>query len=544
MPLSLTPAFWVENSAQEIKGLDLLGLRQAAERFGVEALSGVATNTPAVRYFSLRCLIVDAFRRSAFRKTVSELTQFASTIEAAFVLGNLLVDMEKTGLVGSDEARERLQQHEENISLSKLVNSQIGLGIYGGSSNGLNLTANDDGMAILIEERGIPLANYVNDTLKDTRFWKLVSASATLPKELPRDVLKEFGEAFPVDDIPEFEAELLLNAIVPNNPLVYRHTNEIARIGTYAILLHLADTMHKIPSEREFFTFIESNNTECPTEFYYSQKLWTQFAMRDLIAVCHEAILGLVSEVLEPRKQQGFVDAEEIVLELLDPSELKEGLSALGIVGDKYTVETLNYLDLDNWISQQTSQNSIRNGMRRWDGDVIEERLIRMMLNHPRTALAALPIVWMVTERRVDRTCSAGKNIASELSMDGFDRFGLNDVIAPRLKTWESNNASVLEMIASLIRTTVDQHLRVVWYRSSTDMTKDGSVLFSDGIMWAFRKRFEGGRLASRIDQVTRWLKQLKLIGDQGITEFGKKTLSSAKKTLVECQNEVSNEST
>ena len=77
MPLSPTPAFWVENRAAQIQGLDLLGLRQAAQRFGVEALSGVATVTPAVRYFSLRTWIIDSFRKLQTPNTSDELYRFA-----------------------------------------------------------------------------------------------------------------------------------------------------------------------------------------------------------------------------------------------------------------------------------------------------------------------------------------------------------------------------------------------------------------------------------------------------------------------------------
>ena len=533
MPLSPTPAFWVENRAAQIQGLDLLGLRQAAQRFGVEALSGVATVTPAVRYFSLRTWIIDSFRKLQTPNTSDELYRFAEAVEAAFVLGNLLADTKTVGLIGSETARERLSKSGDSISVSKLVGSQIALGIYGGSSDGINLTHNDGGMPVIIEERGTPLAHHVDQLLAGTAFHHLVFSENGLPDQLPRDVLLEFGEAFPVNSIPEAESVLLLNAIIPNAPKVLRHANEIARIGTYAILLHLTSTLNKTPSDAEFFAFIQSANPDCPEEFHYTQRLWSQFSIRDLLAVSHEAILRSVSESLEARRQDGLVEKSGVIGELLNTGELSDTLTSFSIECTPETVADVRYSDLVNWLDQRTIGATARHGILRWDGDLIEEFVIKHIRNHPSMALALTPLIWILVNRRICTDSPKGDLLATELSSDGFDRFGINEVIRPTLKAWSSDNATLPDMVAQLIYKTVDQHLRVVWSRLANDPSKDGSVLIADSAFWSFRKRFVGGRLASRIRQVTGWLNQLGLIGQDGLTEFGDTVLAEARATLM-----------
>ena len=86
--------------------------------------------------------------------------------------------------------------------------------------------------------------------------------------------------------------------------------------------------------------------------------------------------------------------------------------------------------------------------------------------------------------------------------------------------------------MGDLVGRTVDQHVRISWSRMATDITKDVSILKVDGDSWQFRKEFYSGRTAARLNEAIGWLKQLKLIGGNGITSDGKIMLNRGYKSL------------
>ena len=227
---------WVDNPAKEIRGLDLLGLRQPAQTLGLAVLSGIATVTPTVRYFSIRSWIVHAFGRSGLPASGEAIGGFANRIEAAVVLGNLLADPNRGGLVGSDQARERpITSGSDPLSLERLVTSQIAFTIYAGSSDGLCVTKSEQsGLPALILERS-PLANAIESVVSPTEFGKLL-AKGDIPDRLPRSVLRELGEKLPIASIPADERELLINALMPKEPRIRGSSDNDAGGDIYRIV--------------------------------------------------------------------------------------------------------------------------------------------------------------------------------------------------------------------------------------------------------------------------------------------------------------------
>jgi hypothetical protein len=81
---------WVQNEAQEAKGLDLLGLRLIVQALQAQLLNGVTTVTPRIRYLSLRIWLVDAYWARAGRAdTRGGFKRFSAAGEAALALANV-----------------------------------------------------------------------------------------------------------------------------------------------------------------------------------------------------------------------------------------------------------------------------------------------------------------------------------------------------------------------------------------------------------------------------------------------------------------------
>ena len=68
-------------------------------------------------------------------------------------------------------------------------------------------------------------------------------------------------------------------------------------------------------------------------------------------------------------------------------------------------------------------------------------------------------------------------------------------------------------------------------------------LLSVDGDKWKYKKDFVSGRTASRLSEATGWLKQLKLINDDGITSDGKQILERGYASLDKYYTGLKNES-
>jgi hypothetical protein len=79
----------------------------------------------------------------------------------------------------------------------------------------------------------------------------------------------------------------------------------------------------------------------------------------------------------------------------------------------------------------------------------------------------------------------------------------------------------------------VQQHLKIAWSRLQVDLTRDVSLLSTEGNKWVGRgEAFGAGRTASRIDRALGWMNQLGLVGTAGITGDGDAVLKNALSAL------------
>jgi len=284
---SLQAPEWISSGASITGGLDLLGLRLPAQFIGGTLLDGVTTVTPSVRYLAFRAWLIHRYGQTGGPDSWQSFTQFAARIESALVLGNLTQEPSIGGLIGPEEALERLARGEPRIQISSLVQAPAST-IYTGPSDQLRITqSRNDAVPGLVFQRGLPLALAVNNRLKQVPIVDRLIAQTDLA-DVSVDDLRELGTQVRIDQIPDDERELLLAAIVPISPL----PSERGRIGTYASLLALARNLQAQPNESNFF------DAACSAERFGEPLLdqvaegWVAYCVRDAIAVTQEGVLA------------------------------------------------------------------------------------------------------------------------------------------------------------------------------------------------------------------------------------------------------------
>jgi len=156
---------WISSGATITGGLDLLGLRLPVQTIGGTLLDGVTTVTPSVRYLAFRAWLIHRYGQRGGADSWQTFTEFASRVESALVLGNLIEDPSIGGLIGSDQALERLAFGNTQVQLSSLVKSPAST-IYTGPSDQLGISkSRGNWVPALVMERGLPLAKAVDQRL-------------------------------------------------------------------------------------------------------------------------------------------------------------------------------------------------------------------------------------------------------------------------------------------------------------------------------------------------------------------------------------------
>lgn len=525
---------WVDSGAVITGGLDLLGLRLPVQFIGGTLLDGVTTITPSVRYLTFRAWLIHRYGQSGQPDRFENFINFAARIESALVLGNLSQDRSIGGLIGTDQALERLKANTPRVSISALVKSPASV-IYGGPSDQLGITrTREDTVPRLVAERGMPLA-----TTLDQTFAKIALLENVLLKSNVTDVnvddLFEFGAVARIDQIPDSERELLIDAIIPHKPL----KREYARVGTYAALMALALKLKARPSENDLF------DAACSIARFGEPILdrvadgWTTYCMRDAIAITQEAVMAAVMGeiLLYPDGGVSGVDRDDIISGLMERVEEHDSaLRDLGLLKSSESAASLSFRDIQSRIDELLSVDSVMsNGISRWSNTLTETLLYRRALRSGAGALTLSVVAWLVAAQRTGKDPRESVDRHGGLSYQGWRRMGLQDIILPELQRFDRENRSLREVAVELAHRTVQQHFQITWSRLQVDLRRDVALLTAEGQRWFSRgKGFSAGRTASRLQQALGWLMQLSLIDDGGITRDGEMVLERALNTLSE----------
>lgn len=529
---ALQPPDWISSGAVITGGLDLLGLRLPAQFIGGTLLDGVTTVTPSVRYLALRAWLIHRYGQTGGADSWQTFTDFAARIESALVLGNLIQDPSISGLIGSDQALERIASGEPRVQISSLVKSPAAT-IYTGPSDQLGISkSRDDAVPGLVFERGLPLAQAVNKRLEKVSIVDRLISQDDLT-EVSVDDLRELGAQARIDRIPDDERDMLLAAIVPTTPLL----SELARIGTYASLLALASNLKALPNESNFF------DAACSAERFGEPLIdqvadgWVTYCVRDAIAVTQEGVLAAVmGEILgQPDGGLAGADRNAVIAALMERVEEHDSsLRDMGIISSGESVTDLTFRSLESRLRNRLSPaGAATTGIARWSDKLIEPLLYRRALKSGAGALSLAVVAWIMAAIRVGDAVRENVPEYGSLSYQGWRRLGLRDVVLPEMERLHREDRPLREVAAELALRTVQQHLQITWSRLQVDLRRDVALLTAEGNEWFARgKGFVAGRTASRIQQALGWLSQLKLIDPKGITADGEVVLKRAFKVL------------
>ena len=531
---TLQPPDWISSGAVITGGLDLLGLRLPAQAIGGKLIDGVTTVTPSVRYLAFRAWLIHRYGQSGRADSWQTFTEFAARVESALVLGNLIEDRSIGGLIGSDQALERLARGDSQIEISSLVKSPAAT-IYTGPSDQLGISkSRDNAVPALVIERGLPLAKVVDHRLALVPVIERILRQDDLGSTSTDD-LRELGGMVRIDRVPDDERDLLLAAIMPTKP----RATERNRIRTYAALLALAGQRKAAPSESNFFDLV------CSAEGFGDPRIdpvadgWVTYCVRDAIAVTQEGVLAAVmAEILgQPDGGLAGADRHVVIASLMEPVEEHDSaLRDLNLISSSESVADLTFKDMEGRVRQRPLVSGGQKvGVARWPDKLIEPLLYRRALKAGAGALSLTVVAWIMADIRVGDAVREGSQEYQSLSHQGRRRFGLREVVLQDLERFRREDRPLRDVAAEMAMRTVHQHLQITWSRLQVDLRRDVALLTAEGNKWFSRgKAFAAGRTASRIQQALGWLHQLKLIDANGITADGDVVLQRALMALTE----------
>lgn len=514
----------VVNDTKQSRGLDLLGLRMLGEDVASRLLNGVTTVTPNMRYLAFRSWIVHRYMTSTPKPDSTEFDNFAKRVEAAVVMSQLIQDRSISGLIGSTKGTARVHSEDADLSLEELTKISATT-IYGGPSFDLGLTGAVEGIPTLTKERGSPLAEAFDQSLSAESPVRSLAAQE-ITENISREKLLAIGDEIDMTSLSESERDHLREFVLPEHP----RDGEVGRIGTYCLLLHLARSLGRRPTDSDVLsTAIADDVSGIPKPLLSTIDGWARFTVRDVLVAVHETAMQLVHNTLERANPEHTAPSSEII-----------GGLVYDIEDDALQPYGLDRIDLDGSIARFVDGVDAKlvgrrtdGELARWGGPTEMDLLSGPDIKTPTPRfLAALPYAWILVTRRLGPSLGSGQSRHDIQGRLARARLGVGEVIAKEVDRWHNSSESLREVIAWLTRRSVDQHLRIAWSRMWREPKKSVALLRADGELWTAVGAFEAGRASSRLDQAINWLGQLKLIDENGITTDGQIVLESRLKLL------------
>lgn len=530
MPTSEQPPIpeWVSTDSVPNGGLDLTGLRLPVLTIGTHLLDGITTVTPIVRYLSFQAWIVSSYIHARLPDSREHFQDFASKVESAIAIGNLINQPSMTGVVGALAAGTLARTSTETVEFNRLV-KQLATTIYLNPSIQLNFLLQGSSVPGLSVERGEALATCVRAAMAISELGVRFT-NGELVESASRSQIQSFGTAADLSHAPEQELELLISGIIPQTP----QPAERNRVLTYMALLGLAGKTQGLPTADDFFAETGAINRMSHPSLHRHLDHWLRHLVRDSLAVAHEHVLQEALRILADLSQGVRMISRVALADALckDTHADEETLRAIDLLEPAEAISTLTFRQLFERIrAVVTSQDVIEEGLRRWAGQLSELTLIELISAVPAKAAVLLPVVWCLAFLRAEHWTESDERPFEGRLGFGWDLIGVCAVIIPDTRKFVQEDWSMTDVMKELALRTVEQHLRVSWSRMASDPQHDVAMLIADGDEWISRnekhvREYTGGRTDSRIDQAIGWLEQLNLIDSHGRTARGEQLYS------------------
>jgi hypothetical protein len=506
------------------------------QQIGNHLLNGLTSVTPKLRYLPFLAWIIWKYAEARRPDDSSAFQDFAAAQEAAVVMANLLNDLARgrstLRLIGVDKARSLLNSNTRSFPLKALADN-IAFGIYASATLQLNLTFQkaDTRLYGLSKERGLPLAQAFDRTIGSTRYAARLARRRLLDSASRTDI-EELGRRICLDDLPAREKNILTDAILPPNPV---DDTERRRMATFALLLWLAAKKKSLIGEGDLFGAARDPPRAIPHVFNVTLDGWLDYQIRDVLAVAHEAVMEAVMEEVDfsSARRRAPALASDVTAALLNAIEAHNGaLREIGLLGKTESIRRVRFAEIFARLrSACQDRQTVGNGVRRWRGGLSEATICRLALAAGPGAAALLPVAWCLAAYRVTPDNAEVTELRKVADVGDFFQIGLRAVVIPKLDEFIRTKRTYLAVMAELVTRTVQQHLRVAWQRFAAQ-GQDVSVLAADHETWARIKDFGAGRTETRLGVAIDWLRQLGLIGEEGVTREGQRVLDRALATL------------
>jgi hypothetical protein len=516
---------WVSFDAVKTTGLDLLGLRAPVQQISNELFNGVTTITPKLRYLSVISWILWRYSQARLPDKKSSFMEFAAAQEAVIVMANRLHSSTTTNLVGVEGADTLLAENKNRVPLKKLAQN-IAFNAYISSTRQLHMTRQtDSGFNGLVNERGVPLAKEFDKIIQQSSYGPRLAKKPRLDAILRSD-LQELSEGVSLAEIPPGERTILIDALMPSEPIDIPERN---RLANYGFLLWLSAAKQALVTEEDVFEAGQVIPDGLPDCLSQTADGWLEYVIRDLLAVTHEAVFGAVMrrvDIMSADRQSPAISAEVLAALVAEPAEKDEVLRELRILKSGESVSTVSFRTVRDRVQRLCrKQDHVANGLRRWNGGLSETVLYDLALESHDAAIALLPVAWCLAAERVVVVPEPTPFQRKLLARGGIYQIGLSSVVLPKVDEFIQLDRSLSEVMVELTRRTVQQHLRVAWSRFSTPQGKDVSVLVADVETWSRNNPFRAGRTDPRLRVALNWLQQLLLTDESGLTKKGAQIL-------------------
>ena len=567
VPTSFAPTpFWVAFDNPRTSEIDILGLRYPVQALAADLVPGITVATGHVRYLSLRSWLIWSYIHRQPRPVdrLKPFTEdFATQAEAAFVMGNLLVDRTAQGLVGQIRGTEVLEK-DGPLKLESLAKVPA-VNIYRGVCETIGLTRiRDPGLPALVGQRGLVLAEALGASVAETALGQKIGAGVC-PPEATKEELLEFGRVVSSGGISEGELDALSRILAPvgarDRDSLGTFPGDHARSVILAILLFLAPDAAEESTSTSGTAAPEADGSgprdagltrphlavmkeavsavrSTPPVFDEILDGWLMYGIRDAMAVTGEATLeALGRHVRRLGTDGGGVPAHDVLSALVGEggNQQVSVFREFGLLPSTAGAKALSSVTVKHCMDELSRLSPLGpgpRGLRRWTTGVFETDLIARGRNADDGAVALGLLSLLLAVHRVGTEEDELPDFLAPLSVHGGQRLGLRQVILPTFRGWVQRETTLSEALWDYASIIIEQHQRVAWSRLATSEPTDIHVFTRDAGHLIPKKKFAGGQTNPRTDFAWDWLGQMGLARDGHTTRQGRELLARVRGAL------------
>ena len=498
-------------------GLDPLGMQRPIEAIYQSLLPGISTITLRFRYYSFFVWMLEAYAKRDGSTDPKVFRSFQRRCETLFALIAARGSTE-LGVAGIEWAQKQLASIADQVDSDAIIDFSDGAdvetdaehrylrnkgGAFGGIYStqmyemGLISLGDDRNPISICTSRALPLVDAFSAAIGD--LGTLFLSSVTAGKVSLGD-LDSMAPMKP-SAIASGSAEQTCLVKVLLGRVAAPSGSDTLRRSTALMLLRTVEAAREVPrSEKVKWEWFGAGTLEPDHDpaTEHVQALWSLYQACDLTRLAYENILDLALDVLQSAELRRMA-LGELVAELLDLVAVPDGIT-WGEYSAKLSAET------EPAIVARRADENLEAARASGDGSARMEAIVALV--------AALTARAEAFGELLDTALNAPEHFHSLRTEVRF------------LQDKAQDNA--LGVLEALIRERVlKRHLWVASRKFRNQKAYTFLIEPEEGLL-RFRDRFRLSPSSPRLDQALRFLRDVKLIEDAGLTEFGRAELKSA----------------